>query len=300
MTENEMVEKAMAESLETKIQKAIGLLKLYEERAKMHHPDGYWLAFSGGKDSDVILELAKMAGVKHRAVYNVTTIDPPELVRYIKREHPTVIFNHPKLTLFNRMLATPVGPPTRRIRWCCADYKEAGGDCWCKIIGVRAQESEKRKTLWRQVVPNTRSKMGFIFCPILYWTTEDVWNFHTLRKLQFCEVYNEEGVNRLGCIGCPLIDKYHKEREFKRWPRYAMLWERAVRKHWEIWHDRQKPNGDYYFSHKFKNADESWMYYHFDNRLRDKKRDCQSNYMLAKQVDMDENVFKFLMKSHWK
>ena len=147
LTEEQMVQRAMAEPLDVKIQKAIGLLQEYQITAERYTPRGYWLAYSGGKDSDVILELAKMAKVKYHPVYNVTTIDPPELVRYIKEKHPEVEFNRPKCTLFKRMLATPVGPPSRRIRWCCADYKEAGGDSWCKILGVRAQESENRKTL---------------------------------------------------------------------------------------------------------------------------------------------------------
>ena len=89
-TEADLAERAMALPLEDKIRNAIGLLQLHEPMAKRISPDGYWLAFSGGKDSCVIKELARMAGVAFLPVYNVTTIDPPELVRFIKREHPDV------------------------------------------------------------------------------------------------------------------------------------------------------------------------------------------------------------------
>ena len=51
-------------------------------------PEGYYLAFSGGKDSIVIYDLAVRAGVKFDAHYSLTTVDPPELVHFIKAEFP--------------------------------------------------------------------------------------------------------------------------------------------------------------------------------------------------------------------
>ena len=78
---------AISQPLERKISNAIGLLKAHEP------PDGYYLAYSGGKDSGFILELAKMAGVKFEAWYNCVTIDPPELIHFIKRKHPEVKWN---------------------------------------------------------------------------------------------------------------------------------------------------------------------------------------------------------------
>lgn len=46
-------------------------------------PEGYFVAFSGGKDSVVALGLTRRAGVRHEASHNLTTVDPPELVRFI-------------------------------------------------------------------------------------------------------------------------------------------------------------------------------------------------------------------------
>lgn len=68
-----------------KVQTAIERLKVFEPE------EGYYLAFSGGKDSVVVKALANMAGVKYDAHYNVTTVDPPELVQFIKEKHPDVI-----------------------------------------------------------------------------------------------------------------------------------------------------------------------------------------------------------------
>lgn len=103
-----------------KVQTAIDRLKSFEP------PDGYYLAFSGGKYSVCIKALADMASVKYDAVYNVTTVDPPELVRFIKYQHPDVAFRRPKLTM--RQLIVKKGMmPTRTQRYCCAELKEGGG-----------------------------------------------------------------------------------------------------------------------------------------------------------------------------
>lgn len=62
----------------TKVETAIERIKTFEP------PEGYFLAFSGGKDSVVIKALADMAGVKYDAHYHITSVDPPELVRFVK------------------------------------------------------------------------------------------------------------------------------------------------------------------------------------------------------------------------
>ena len=61
-----------------RVETAIERLKAFEP------PEGYWLAFSGGKDSVVVKALADMAGVKYEAHYQNTSVDPPELVQFIK------------------------------------------------------------------------------------------------------------------------------------------------------------------------------------------------------------------------
>ena len=61
------------------------------ERIKAFVPEeGYSLAFSGGKDSVVCKALLDMAGVKYDSTYRVTSVDPPELVKFIKEKYPDV------------------------------------------------------------------------------------------------------------------------------------------------------------------------------------------------------------------
>ena len=127
-----------------KVEKAIQRLKLYEPE------EGYYLCFSGGKDSVVIKALADMAEVKYDAHYNVTSVDPPELVRFIRNEYPEVAFEHQydkngkRITMWS-LIASKKIPPTRRFRYCCAYLKESGGGGRLKITGVRWAESVRRK-----------------------------------------------------------------------------------------------------------------------------------------------------------
>lgn len=68
-----------------KIGQAIDLLREFEPMALQLNPiGGYYLCYSGGKDSDVLLNVAIEAGVKFEANYNITGIDPREAVIHIK------------------------------------------------------------------------------------------------------------------------------------------------------------------------------------------------------------------------
>ena len=51
-------------------------------------PEGYYLAFSGGKDSQTIYHLSKEAGVKFDAHFNLTTVDPPRISTFRQRQLP--------------------------------------------------------------------------------------------------------------------------------------------------------------------------------------------------------------------
>ena len=72
----------MNERLARLFDDAIDTLKQYEP------PEGYYLAFSGGKDSIVCYDLMKRSGCKLDAHMNLTSVDPPELLAYVKEHYP--------------------------------------------------------------------------------------------------------------------------------------------------------------------------------------------------------------------
>ncbi len=231
---------AMGQSLSEKTDYAIRTLKLYNPSdggvVKGKHVGQFYGCFSGGKDSVVVKELARLAEVPIVWHYNVTTIDPPELCRFIRRKHPDVIWERPKKHFF-WMLANKRGYPLRRTRWCCREFKEGGGNepGTIKVTGIRAAESPRRKANWKVFTRWLRvghSRATWMLNPILHWSAADVWQFIRERELSYCELY-DEGWKRLGCIGCPMGGAVQVRREFARWPQYERAWRRAFHRLWE-------------------------------------------------------------------
>lgn len=140
--------------LEEKVRASIERIKVYSRL----DDKGYYLAFSGGKDSVVCKALLEMAGVKYDGHYRVTSVDPPELVQFIREKHPDIDreiprydedFRYPNLagkpiTMWN-LIPMMLMPPTRRERYCCKWLKESGGDGRMTVTGVRWAESANRK-----------------------------------------------------------------------------------------------------------------------------------------------------------
>ena len=264
------------------IDKAIELLR-------EHAPaEGYYLCFSGGKDSIVIHDLAKKSGVKFTANYNNTTVDPPELVHFIRREYPNVIEHRPKQSMMKMISDGYSGiPPTRIARWCCRIFKEHGGDECDKIIGVRAAESARRAKTWKAVVVNERSGKKFI-CPIIDWSDGEVWRYIKGEGLKYPVMY-DEGFSRLGCVGCPLSGKKRLE-GFRRWPKMAMAWERAVKAQWLLLHDKPKDNGTERLQHRFPTAESFWRWYiEVDEQFNPFAEGCQQQ-MLFTNHELPEEV----------
>lgn len=232
-----------------KVQVAIKRLQLFEP------PDGYYVAFSGGKDSCVIKALADMASVKYDAHYNHTSVDPPELIYFIREHHPDVKMEYPRypdgtrVTMWN-LIPKKKMPPTRLVRYCCQYLKESGGEGRFTVTGVRWAESIKRrsrsglelsngtKTGKRIRIdpdnPNNEelarycpTKGKHILNPIIDWLDEDVWEFIRKYNVPYCKLY-DQGYTRLGCIGCPMSTKNAEELE--KYPKFKRNYLRAFEK----------------------------------------------------------------------
>lgn len=236
----------------SKIDESIALIRKGEKLALALNPeDGYFVGFSGGKDSQVLLDLVKRAGVKYKAYYNVTTIDPPENVRFIRQYYPEVHFIHPRQT-FIKMIEKK-GLPTMVSRWCCAELKEKSGAGNVILTGVRADESNKRSKYNEVAIKSNRiehsdrskkhtieeieqnehrcikGKDAIMIYPILNWTERAVWQYISDNNLPNNPCYDIAG--RVGCMFCPFAKKQQIEFFEQKYPKYKD----AIMKHFRIY-----------------------------------------------------------------
>jgi phosphoadenosine phosphosulfate reductase len=202
--------------LEDKIKYSIELLKQHEP------PEGYHLAFSGGKDSICIYRLAQMAEVKFKGYFCMTTVDPPDVLKFIKTYYPEVTFLRPKKSMFQ--LIEERGIPIRFKRFCCQELKEYAGKGELVVMGIRKEESKRRSTYTEIGVFRGKRQ---IF-PILEWTERDVWAFIKQEKLMFPDVYLGCRA-RIGCIGCPMSPK-KMAKDFELYPRFKNAYRKAIQK----------------------------------------------------------------------
>ena len=227
-----------------KVQEAIDLLRKHEP------PEGYYMAFSGGKDSTVAYDLCKRAGVKFEAHYSLTTVDPPELVYYIKDNYPDVIKDRPKMSMWQVIEKEGI-LPSRIMRYCCRIFKEGGGKGFDVVTGVRAEESARRAKRKQYEQKNHDKKHKFLHV-IFNWTKEDVWEYIHANNLPYCELY-DEGFERVGCVLCPMQSQANTLRDLARFPKYVENYKKAAdraiiaREGKESWKNSTWKNGEEMF-----------------------------------------------------
>lgn len=130
--------------LRRKMEYSISLLRKAEKLALAYDTrGGYYLAFSGGKDSQALIHIAQLAGVQFEGHMNLTSVDPPEVIRFVKREYPEVELIKPKDSIYHVALRKQL-LPTKKVRWCCEEFKEKAGAGKVTLIGIRHQESRNR------------------------------------------------------------------------------------------------------------------------------------------------------------
>lgn len=211
-------------SLSEKTATAIGLLRKGAALALAMSPEhGYWAAFSGGKDSQVALDLLRKAGVKYTAIYNVTGNDAPENVYFIRKHYPDVRFYHPKEKFIR--LVEKKGLPLVGMRFCCERLKERVAGGHVVVTGVRAEESRKRAQYgmidiysrrkehegkdrkrdveWLQQVEHQclSGQDRVMVRPVFEFTESEIWQYVHENGLPVNPLYSTVG--RVGCMFCP-------------------------------------------------------------------------------------------------
>lgn len=251
--------KKMQQSYEI-ITKALPLALKYDSK-------GFYIGFSGGKDSQALVHMMQLCGVPFETFFSPTTVDPPEVIRFIRKNYPEVKFTQVTENIYDVFKRLKV-LPSRRIRWCCAYFKERGGEGKVVCTGVRKAESVKRSKrneievsgrkfsghmdefeAWQEKKIKRKlknlnqdqyadAKQTEVRCingndkillnPIIEWTEQDVWEFlNKVVEVPHCELY-DQGWTRIGCVCCPMTSSKTTIRDIKRWPYVKEKWIQAI------------------------------------------------------------------------
>lgn len=253
---NDVSQILMFDDLHKFVQRSVERVKLAHQFSQQLGLGKLYVAFSGGKDSVALYYIVKMASEQEGIVlsdyaefhYHLTTVDPPELVYFIKDKFPDVVITRPKESMW-QLIVRKTMPPTRLVRYCCRELKEGGGDGKYCLTGVRWAESYRRKenrgafedvgdtmaegrilfeenTDDRHVMEHCIPKKKYVVNPIIDWSDDDVWRFIKGNNLPYCSLY-DDGFKRLGCIGCPMAGPKGQEMEFARYPKFKQSYIRA-------------------------------------------------------------------------
>lgn len=274
----------ISKELQNKIDGSIKLLRAVQKSRPNEIID---VSYSGGKDSDVILQLAKEAGINYEAIYKNTTIDPPGTIKHAQEMGATIL--NPKKTF--RQLIEEKGFPNRFRRFCCSELKEYKVRDVC-VIGVRREESRKRADMYKEPtecrICRDSERISAIY-PILEWTTKDIADFLQDRGIKCAPVYYDENgmfhtERRLGCMCCPLTSKKKRINEFKMYKGMVRFYIKAGQKYMDT-HQNSK------IHNKFENAIEMFYYNVFC--------DSDDDWLLAKSGFFGKPDFKKFLEDYF-
>lgn len=201
---------------QTTVKKILAIYTKYKYKLDCFH-----VAFSGGKDSCVLLDLVKKALPKGSfvVVFGDTGMEFPdtyEIIRKTKQQcvKDEIPFYIAKSHLNPKESWELFGPPSRTLRWCCSVHKSAPQTLKLRevtgkndfigldFVGVRAQESVARST-YKYENFGAKQKGQFSHNSILEWTSAEIWLYTYANDVLINETY-KKGNGRAGCLLCPM------------------------------------------------------------------------------------------------
>jgi len=180
------------------------------------------VAFSGGKDSVVLLDLVQRAIDPDRflVVFSDTHMEVSETLSTLeaaKKHWPSLAFHVAKSSRTALDTWRDMGPPSRMHRWCCTVHKSAPSlillrettgirDAHVLVYdGVRASESQRRGS-YLMVSEGRKHTSQINVSPVLRWSSAEIYLYLFARCLPLNEAYRY-GAMRVGCVVCPMAPR---------------------------------------------------------------------------------------------
>ena len=196
--------------------------------------DVFYVAFSGGKDSVVALDIVQRA-LPHNAfmvLFGDTGMEFPDTYRVIEDvekycKSNEISFYRSCSNLSPIETWNKFGPPAQTMRWCCSVHKTSPQIILLRKImnnphfrgmaftGVRGDESASRSE-YKDVSLGEKVKGQYSCHPILEWGSAELFTYIYARDLIINEAY-KKGNSRAGCLVCPLAaskNMYFKEQSY--------------------------------------------------------------------------------------
>ena len=189
--------------------------ELFDEDQK--RCDTAYIAFSGGKDSVVLLDICnKVLPTSVSVIYSDTDMELPDSYKIwdeIQNRYPEREFIRARAE--SRAIDNWItfGPPARGIRWCCSVHKSTPAIITLKkklfkdsikvmaFVGVRGDESYLR-SFYEDSGEGKKNASQINKMPILDWGSHEVWLYIFAEDLPINDAYRK-GLPRVGCVMCP-------------------------------------------------------------------------------------------------
>lgn len=215
---------------QTTVKKILAIYEKYKDKL-----DLFYVAFSGGKDSAVLLDLVKKALPKRSfvVVFGDTGMEFPDTYDIVEKtkqecEREEIPFYIAKSHLDPKESWKLFGPPSRVLRWCCSVHKSTpqtlklreitGKDDYTGLafVGVRSHESSTRAE-YEYENYGKKQRGQYSHNSILEWTSAEVWLYTFANRLLINEAY-KKGNSRAGCLLCPMSVKKSDFIKYKAYP----------------------------------------------------------------------------------
>ncbi len=196
--------------------------------------DLFHVSYSGGKDSEVNLDLVARA-LPHNSfvvVFGDTMMEFPDTYDAVSHTQQWCESNDIKFYIAKGNTSplktwNQFGPPTSTIRWCCSVHKTTpqlllirdiiGKDNFTEMafVGVRADESVKRSS-YDEISYGTKHRGQYSCNPILEWNSAEVYLYIYRNNLYLNKAYTK-GLSRAGCLVCPMASKFSEHMRFRNY-----------------------------------------------------------------------------------